>query len=144
MLEYFGLEKFFGRPFDELFNEVFGELTNEEKDEEDVNHSYFHSIKDKYEDGEHVYHQEKEVKDGKVLKDEKKTFALDDKGCKCCKSVEVKDGNEQKKCDSTVDEDNFFVKEINKLKDEKRKNDKLEEENDNYRIKLHRIEEAFK
>lgn len=32
--------------------------------------SYYHYVCDKFKNGENVYHQEKEVKDGKVLKDE--------------------------------------------------------------------------
>ena len=31
--------------------------------------SYFHAIEDEYEDGKHILHKEKEVKDGKVIKD---------------------------------------------------------------------------
>lgn len=93
-------EEVFGTPtFGELLNDYYDELMekfdgDEEKDDEKTEtHSYFHSIKDKYEDGEHVSHKEKEIKDGKVIKDEQfdYTHSLEDgKGCckeekECCK-----------------------------------------------------------
>ena len=76
--------------FSSIFNEIFNDfekdfislskelennaklLENDEKDEK--NKSYFHEVADKYEDGEHVFHKEKEVKDGKVLKNVEQDF----------------------------------------------------------------------
>lgn len=66
--------------FETIFNEFFGDIDWEKfaekmKDFEEKNNvendgkSYFHVIKDEYEDGKHVFHKEKEVKDGKVIKD---------------------------------------------------------------------------
>lgn len=66
--------------FETIFNELFGDIDWEKfaekmKDFEEKNNaendgkSYFHSIEDEYEDGKHVLHKEKEVKDGKVIKD---------------------------------------------------------------------------
>ena len=66
--------------FETLFNEFFGDIDWEKfaekmKDFEEKNNaendgkSYFHAIEDEYEDGKHVLHKEKEVKDGKVIKD---------------------------------------------------------------------------
>jgi len=59
--------------FEEVFGNSFGWLfdfpfTEKETNDEDM-HSYFHSISEKYKDGKRVSHVEKEVKDGKVLKD---------------------------------------------------------------------------
>lgn len=66
--------------FETIFNELFGDIDWEKfaekmKDFEEKNNaendgkSYFHAIEDEYEDGKHVLHKEKEVKDGKVIKD---------------------------------------------------------------------------
>ena len=66
--------------FETIFNEFFGDIDWEKfaekmKDFEEKNNaendgkSYFHAIEDEYEDGKHVFHKEKEVKDGKVIKD---------------------------------------------------------------------------
>jgi hypothetical protein len=66
--------------FEKIFEEIFGDVDWEKfaekmKDFEEKNNaendskSYFHTIEDEYEDGKHVLHKEKEVKDGKVIKD---------------------------------------------------------------------------
>ena len=66
--------------FETIFNEFFGDIDWEKfaekmKDFEEKNNvendgkSYFHTIEDEYEDGKHILHKEKEVKDGKVIKD---------------------------------------------------------------------------
>lgn len=75
---------------DEAFDAVEKELndmlkvSNEKKDDE--GHSYYHKITDKYENGERVSHTEKEVKDGKVIKDVNEKKAICDKAC--CKDKE--------------------------------------------------------
>ena len=72
--------------FDDFFNKVFDGLLEEAKnnleknlkeekksekeDSENEVHSYYHRVADKYDNGDHVSHVEKEVKDGKVLKNE--------------------------------------------------------------------------
>lgn len=76
--------------FEKIFNEIFGNVDfekifkdfpeEEKKNENENDHSYFHSIEDKYENGEHVSHKEKEIKDGKVLKDVNDTFKIEVKG----------------------------------------------------------------
>ena len=43
---------------------------NKSSEKDNKNHSCYHYVCDKYENGKNVYHQEKEIKDGKVLKDE--------------------------------------------------------------------------
>ena len=100
------LKEFFGtsKTFDDLFNEVFDNKVNTDDVKDENNHSYFHSVKDKYKNGEHVSHSEKEIKDGKVIKDvnhfgnieDKKNCKCDDNVCKCDKKEiekNVKDEN---------------------------------------------------
>ena len=90
------LKEFFGtsKTFDDLFNEVFDNKVNTDDVKDENNHSYFHSVKDKYKNGEHVSHSEKEIKDGKVIKDvnyvnysvntdDKKHCKCNDNVCKC-------------------------------------------------------------
>lgn len=68
--------------------------TDKVKDEN--NHSYFYSVKDEYEDGNHVYHSEKEVKDGQVIKnvdhfinlENNKNCNCNDKVCDCNKKLD--------------------------------------------------------
>ena len=66
--------------FETIFNEFFGDIDwekfaekmknfEEKNNAENDGKSYFHTIEDEYEDGKHVFHKEKEVKDGKVIKD---------------------------------------------------------------------------
>lgn len=66
--------------FETIFNEFFGDIDwekfaekmknfEEKNNAENDGKSYFHAIEDEYEDGKHVFHKEKEVKDGKVIKD---------------------------------------------------------------------------
>ena len=50
-------------------------------------HSYCHEVEDEYENGEHTYHREKEVKDGEVVKDESFANSLPDKESKA-KAIE--------------------------------------------------------
>ena len=87
------LKEFLGttKTFDDLINEVFDNKVNTDDVSNEKNHSYFHSVKDKYKNGEHVSHSEKEIKDGKVIKDvnhfgnieDKKNCKCDDNVCKC-------------------------------------------------------------
>ena len=79
--------------FEKIFNEIFGDLDFEENindfakiakeyenKEDGENHSYFHRIVNKYdENGRQISHKEKEVKDGKVLKDVDNTINIEDK-----------------------------------------------------------------
>ena len=79
MFEEFLKEFFETKTFDDLFNEVFDKKvkTNDVKDNN--NHSYFHSVKDEYKNGEHVSHSEKEIKDGKLIKDVDNSIELENK-----------------------------------------------------------------
>ena len=84
----------------DIFRELFGEdvwddfydkfaklsekVEKEQKENKDDEESYFHEVSDTYEDGNHTSHVEKEVKNGKVLKDVNETYKIEDKS-KCCK-----------------------------------------------------------
>lgn len=83
------LKEFFGtKTFDDLFNEVFVNKVNTDEVKDEKNHSYFHSVKDKYENGEHISHSEKEIKDGKVIKDVDNCLEIENKeNCKCNDNV---------------------------------------------------------
>lgn len=73
--------------FDRIFNEIFGDVDfkqffenlGEEKEEKENGHSYYHRVEDKYDNGKHVSHVEKEIKDGEVIKDIKDIFKIEDK-----------------------------------------------------------------
>ena len=83
------LKEFFGtKTFDDLFNEVFDNKVNTDNVKDNNNHSYFHSVKDEYKNGEHVSHSEKEIKDGKLIKDVDNSIELENKNiCKCDKKL---------------------------------------------------------
>lgn len=83
------LKEFFGtKTFDDLFNEVFVNKVNTDEVKDEKNHSYFHSVKDKYENGKHISHTEKEIKDGKVITDVDNCLEIENKeNCKCNDNV---------------------------------------------------------
>ena len=84
------LKEFLGttKTFDDLINEVFDNKVNTDDVRNDKNHSYFHSVNDKYKNGEHISHIEKEIKDGKVIKDVNNSVSLEDKkNCTCNENV---------------------------------------------------------
>lgn len=93
----------------EIFKEIFGDVDfeqmfknlpeDEKKNEND--HSYFHTIEDKYDNGKHVSHIEKEVKDGKVIKDINNTFKIEVKG----EEEEKKEKPKENKCNSAYYEE---------------------------------------
>lgn len=82
-------DDFFGTDFNKTLSDML-EAFKKEQEKEDENKkdsSYFHKVFDKYENGEHVEHTEKEVKDGKVIKDDgyvketnKDCISLNDQG----------------------------------------------------------------
>ena len=73
---------------DDVIKEVFDNKVNTDDVSNEKNHSYFHSVKDKYKNGEHVSHSEKEIKDGKVIKDVNNSVSLEDKkNCTCNENV---------------------------------------------------------
>ena len=84
------LKEFFEstKTVDDLFEEVFENKVNTDNVKDDNNHSYYHSVKDKYANGEHISHSEKEIKDGKVIKDVDNSFELENKkNCQCNDNV---------------------------------------------------------
>ena len=84
------LKEFLGttKTFDDLINEVFDNKVNTDDVSNEKNHSYFHSVNDKYKNGEHISHIEKEIKDGKVIKDVNNSVSLEDKkNCTCNENV---------------------------------------------------------
>lgn len=105
-------EKIFNELFDDNFmkkmREVLKEYDDTEikvEDDKDDTHSYFHSVSDKYDNGKHVSHKEKEIKNGKVLKDVNEIYQIEDKN-KC---------NEKTKC--TCDKTNECQEEKSSLSD---------------------------
>ena len=109
-------EELFGEDFNELFNNsVFDEPKN---DEEDETHTYYHKVCDKYEDGKRVSHVEKEVKDGKVLKDVKDTPKLETK----CETKQTETDKDYKKLSAEYEElkgrHDTLAKEYEKMCDE--------------------------
>ena len=157
-------EKLLREGFDESMDKAFNE-----SEEDDENKSYYHYVYDKFDNGEHVAHKEKEVKDGKVLKDVNDTKNIESK-----KKEDNK--TEQKECHCNVgkdykklDEENNTLKvellndkahiskiegklnelekeiyrlhrECNELKD---LNNKLSGENMNLKAKLDQIRKVF-
>ena len=89
--EIFGKETFdkmldaYTKLYSELEKESDNKEDKEEKDKKE-DHSYFHTVTDTYDNGEHISHKEKEVKDGKVLKDVNETFKIEDKK-ECCSNI---------------------------------------------------------
>lgn len=74
--------------FEKIFEEIFGDVDfnnfakaveEEIENEKEEPKSYFHKVVDEYEDGKHVSHKEKEVKDGKVIKNVNENYKLEDK-----------------------------------------------------------------
>ncbi len=74
----------FERIFEEIFGDVdfnnFAKTVEEEiENEKEEPKSYFRKVVDEYEDGKHVSHKEKEVKDGKVIKNVNENYKLEGK-----------------------------------------------------------------
>lgn len=113
------------KDFDEFMN-VFAKAFNEMKNEKE---SYVKTTYDKYQDGEHVSHSEKEYKDGKCVKDEgfDKQKELPKKECDCQKCVQKR-----------IDE---LIAEVKSLKDD---NYKCKKELTEYKAKFETLKELFK
>ena len=117
--DYF--DKVFGRFEEDFFNEI-PELDGEE------DYSYYHKVEDRYDNDEHT-HTEKEVKNGKVLKDVKKTYKLGKKEEET-KQITA-DSEDAKKKDVEIEKLNAAIA-------------KLTDENKELEDKLKRIEELIK
>lgn len=97
----FGNMKLFDFPFD----------TDAKEDENDgKSHTYFHKVADKYdESGQRISHVEKEVKDGKVLKDIKDSINP---------VIEKKEEPKLKAIDKPMDVCDCVTNELEKLKED--------------------------
>ena len=119
-------DDFFGTDFNKTFSDMW-EAFKKEQEKEDENKkdsSYFHKVFDKYENGEHVEHVEKEVKDGKVIKDDgyiketnKVSISLNDQGNASglkhndC-PIDTCDNCDKCKCESEIAELNETIKNL--------------------------------
>lgn len=117
---------------DRLANELTKKMSEEsykkecKKDEcSESPSSYYHFVSDEYVNGEHVAHEEKEVKDGNVIKNEGYNCRVEDKKCKSCENKpELQD----------------LKAEIEQMKAE---NEKLQKENEMLNAKLNNIRKLF-
>lgn len=144
--EIFGDEVF--NDLEKAFNEKFNEFKKEsEKDNKD-DFSYYHSVNDKFENGKNVQHDEKEIKNGKVLKDiHENARAVEDK--------QTVENTPQCGLDAKEYDKGHYAKENEKLRNElsnseKRLNERanrieeLEKENADLRYNLNRIRNFVK
>ena len=126
------------KDFDEFMN-VFAKAFNEMKNEKE---SYVKTTYDKYQDGEHVSHSEKEYKDGKCVKDEgfDKQKELPKKECDRQKCVcdERKSTQKEVELQKRIDE---LIAEVKSLKDD---NYKCKKELSEYKAKFETLKELFK
>lgn len=104
--------------------------------------SYYHFVSDKYENGEHVSHKEKEVKDGEVTKNVDETFKIEDKNdSKKSETKSVEDKIDWKKAYENTKKE---ISELYKTNDALRKeNSKLKQENDKLTCVLEKIKSIF-
>lgn len=119
-------DDFFGTDFNKTFSDMLEAFKKEQTkgDENKKDSSYFHKVFDKYENGEHVEHVEKEVKDGKVIKDDgyiketnKDCISLSDQGNASglkyndC-PIDTCDKCDKCKCESEIAELNETIKKL--------------------------------
>lgn len=125
--------------FEDYFKNVFGDFDDDffnetPKLDGKENYSYYHKVEDKFDNEEHT-HTEKEVKNGRVLKDIKKTYKLGNK--KNDEPKKITSDTEQ--CvEKTANEKDVEIKKLNATIDNlMNENKKLEE-------KIKRIEDLIK
>lgn len=128
----------FFKTFFEEANELMKELDNSfektekeaKKNENDNGKSYYHYVNNTYKNGKLVEHKEKEVKDGKVLKDEKTTPQIGNENNKT-NDVDVT------KLQLLIDEKDAKIKELeNILK-------KYQNENNELKNKFEKVKNLF-
>lgn len=116
------------------------EKTEERKEERDNDNSYYHYKYDKYLDNQHVEHEEKEIENGKVVKDCGWSNTLCDKGQ--CDKVNQDKTNEVKAeigdelrltCQGLLEQNKILERENDEFKLE---NDLLVEENLNLKEEI--------
>lgn len=137
--DIFGTETF--DKLENAFNETIKDFENENKNDD---FSYFHGVKDKYENGKHVSHDEKEVKDGKVVKDIHRSVSIEDKN---------DDVSNTPKCEANLGENPLVIQNRhlethlrsaeNALKEKDDRISVLEKENKALHEKLDRIKNLF-
>ena len=167
-------DDFFGTDFNKTFSDMLEAFKkeHEKEDENTKDSSYFHNVFDKYENGEHVEHVEKEVKDGKVIKDDgyvketnKDCISLSDQGnASGLKHNDCPiDTCDKCKCESEIAELNETIKKLrlknaslelnyNTLKEKYEKIDKeksrwinkYNEMRDKYRNLLNNVEDNYR
>lgn len=66
--------------FEEFLDAVTKEMKDFKNEKDNVkDSSYYYKVEDKYNNGKRISHKEKEVKDGKILKDVNETYKIDNK-----------------------------------------------------------------
>lgn len=126
--------KTFFEEADELMKELDNSFEKTEKEakknENDNGKSYYHYVNNTYKNGKLVEHEEKEVKDGKVLKDEKTTPQIGNENNKT-NDVDVT------KLQLLIDEKDAKIKELeNILK-------KYQNENNELKNKFEKVKNLF-
>lgn len=120
-------EEFLNR-WDEAVNK--NQKKEENKDDKEKCHSYCHCVSDKYENGEHISHKEKEIKDGKVIKDIEDT-----------KNIESKKEEQKKSEIETLKEE--IARLLKHNKELSQINNQLQHEKRELEIKLSKIKSMF-
>jgi predicted RNase H-like nuclease (RuvC/YqgF family) len=127
--------------FEKIFNEIFGDIDWKEvadkmseitENEDEKDSSYFYKVEEKYDNGQHVSHIEKEVKDGKVIKDINCSMNIEDKSNKNKEDV-------YKKCsyeDKCMEYETVIEKLEKELRDKDKTIKKLQKENDEIKDKI--------
>jgi len=126
--------KTFFEEADELMKELDNSFEKTEKEakknENDNGKSYYHYVNNTYKNGKLVEHEEKEVKDGKVLKDEKTTPQIGKENNKT-------DDVDVTKLQLLIDEKDAKIKELeNILK-------KYQNENNELKNKFEKVKNLF-
>lgn len=141
--------------FDRIFKDIFGaeafeKLENafeetmkefEDSDEKNDGFSYFHNVSDKYENGKHVSHDEKEVKNGEVLKDIHRTPEICDIKNHNCGNTACDCKNDNYRKNQRLEQ--HLKSAENALQEKDEKISKLEAENNELRNKLEHIKSLF-
>ena len=132
-------DEIFGENFCNEFGKAFKEAVEELKDEtnvskeEDDKSCYYHKIMDEYKDGHHVCHKEKEIKDGKTLKDVDEHYKIEDANQE--KAIEVEDKSNS---NNNIGYYNEKLKEANNMLEEAQDTIKRQQE------EYERLEKEFK
>lgn len=139
---------------DEIFNELFGDcfenvdkiingFSGETEEDDGTEHSYYHAVKDEYDNGKRVSHVEKEVKDGKVLKDVNETYKIENKE-DCNKKAIASDSATIEEYEKKLKESNDLLEEAEqKIKKQQTTISMYKERCEEYEKKLNKISSIF-